>query len=193
MTELEFTLLAPSLKTGDLVMMDRRSAPDEPSETIPGVILRFPDPSKPILFYRIPPRGDSAGLEFLQDLLYSPEAPFPVHFCSFWTIPEISEALPGAAKFLSHLEELLQLPLRSEGDLFDAYAAGILGKTFPLPAGSPLKTEPATASAWSDGVMKLLGVDTGRYQVLQEATPQGQSQARDQRVHPKGEVHDGNI
>ncbi|SIQ07987.1 hypothetical protein SAMN05920897_103140 [Alkalispirochaeta americana] len=168
MTELEFTLFAPSLETGDLVMMERIPAAREPSETIPGVILRFLDPAKPILFYRVPPGGDSAGLEFLQDLLYSPDTPFPVGHCSFW---QPRKTPPEAENFLNHLEEIAGLPLRREGDLFDAYATGVLGNHYPLPHSSPLVEDPRNVSTWTAAVAALLGVQTRDYQVLREESP----------------------
>ncbi len=161
MNEVEFVTLSRTFRTGATVLFSDREAATEPPRfdrelalsTGAGFVLKFVDPAKPALVYRTAGGETSVttGVEFFQDALYAADPGVPAKSFSLWTVRSVDQR-QNVDPWIGYLQEIVGRPLSGDTALFDAYAEGVMGKTFPEPsfAGGAL-------SEWVRHHVALLG------------------------------------
>lgn len=152
-----------------------------------GVVLRFVDPAKPLLVYRL--RGEAAtGVDFFQDALYAAEPAIEAE--SFILYAPYRGAPGDLEPWISRLEELVGLPLSGETPLFEAYSRGAFGRSYPEKAcADPSKPAAALTAAPSVGSRRCAQSGEGADELARWLSGEISSMGREPGAYDEGDYY----
>lgn len=159
MNEIDFVQLSRSFGSGTPVLFFsadeeiRRDFETSINRAVAaGIVLRFVDPAKPLLVYRNA-YSRATGIDFFQDALYAATPSVPAEQFLLWQIGPDGTGEPELDPWLRYLEALIQRPLRSDTQLFDAYSAGAFGTEY-----EDREWFPEGLNRWVRGHLELLSL-----------------------------------
>ena len=175
MNEIDFVGLARRSATGDIVLCHGEGATSGEAATslaaaietaeAAGIVIRFVDPAKPLLLFRTRPDEGArtsrepvaVEIDFFQDALYAAEPRITADRLSIWRRTD-GDGAATASAWLRRAEGIVDRPLGTDTELFDAYAAGALNATYrdtTISGGS--------LADWIAAHMNALAVEPGMF------------------------------